>query len=394
MDVLRDLAMLSDYFPQINDLVASKGKEPVYFDSIGFVDVLFKILPTIRLFGIKILLPKALRKLLRPKMSMSVEATEESGVVTKNSILNIEEMLAFKWQIALGERQLSIAEFRKLVKQYSGIVKLNDQYVFFDENEIKSLIEKIENPPELNSKQLLQIALTEDYKGAKVSLDKKTKKLMKRLLGGEGVEVPTGLRATLRPYQLSGYEWLYKNSRLGFGSLIADDMGLGKTLQVITTLLKLKEDGELEKQKAIVIVPTTLLTNWEKEIQRFAPTLQTHTYHGPNRDLKPLKEADILLTTYGVARSETATLQKQKWLILVIDEAQNVKNPGTAQTKAIKRIKAPVKIAMSGTPVENRLSEYWSIFDFTNKGYLDTLKKFKNEFAKPIEQDRNQEKTR
>ncbi|MFT5265304.1 MAG: putative Zn finger protein [Polaribacter sp.] len=392
MDVLRDLAMLSEYFPEINELVANKGEEPVYFDSDTFVNVLFKILPTIRLFGIKILLPKALRKLMRPRLSMSVEAKGESGVVSTTTLLNMDEMLKFRWKVALGDEQLSINDFIKMVKEYSGIVKINDQYVFFEESEIKALIEKLKDPPDLDSKDLLQVALTEDYGGAKVELGKKVKKLMNDLLRGEKVKVPKGLKATLRPYQLSGYRWMYKNSRIGFGSLIADDMGLGKTLQVITTLLKLKEDGAFEKQKAIVIVPTTLLTNWEKEINRFAPGLRSHIYHGPSRDLKPLKDADILLTTYGVARSETAKLQKQKWLLLVIDEAQAIKNPGTAQTKAIKKIKAPVKIAMSGTPVENRLSEYWSIFDFVNKGYLDSLKKFKDEFAKPIEIDRDQEK--
>jgi SNF2 family DNA or RNA helicase/uncharacterized Zn finger protein len=392
MEVLRDLAMLADYFPQINKLVADRGKEPLFFDAEAFVEVLFKVLPTIRLFGIKVLLPKALRKLFRPQMSMIVTSEEESGVVSKSTLLNIEEMLSFQWQIALGDQQVSVAEFKKLVKQLSGIVKLNDQYVFFDENEIKSLINKLENPPVLNSNQLLQIALTEDYEGAKVALDQKTQQLMKRLLEGEEVDVPKGLQAQLRPYQLSGYEWMYKNTRIGFGSLIADDMGLGKTLQVIAVLLRLKEDGELAKQKALVIVPTTLLTNWEKEIARFAPDLRTHIYHGSNRSLEPLNHADVLLTTYGVARSETAVLQKKKWLILVIDEAQNIKNPTTSQTKAIKKIKAPVKIAMSGTPVENRLSEYWSIFDFSNKGYLDSLKNFKAEFAKPIEVDRDREK--
>ena len=167
-------------------------------------------------------------------------------------------------------------------------------------------------------------------------------------------------------------------------------MGLGKTLQVIATLLKLKEEGKLEKQKALAIVPTTLITNWVKEIEKFAPDLRTHIYHGSNRTLDPLKEADVLITTYGVARSETAKLQKQKWLVVVIDEAQNIKNPTTAQTKAVKKIKANLKIAMSGTPVENRLSEYWSIFDFTNKGYLNSLKKFSEEYARPIEVDKDQ----
>jgi len=382
---LRDLAMLSDFFPQISYLVASKGEESLIFDSKEFVEILFKILPTIKLFGIKILLPKALRKLLRPKMSMQLESEESGMIQGKKSIINMDEMLSFEWKIAIGDRLVTEAEFIKMVGQFSGIVKLNDEFVFFDENEIRSLIDKLENPPAMTGHQLLQVALTEDYQGAKVHLDKNTRALIDSLLRGEGTETPEGLQATLRPYQLRGYEWLYKNSRLGFGSLIADDMGLGKTLQVIATLLKLKEDGELETHKALIVVPTTLLTNWEKEIKKFAPALKTHTYHGSNRNLKPLRDADALITTYGVARTETTKLNKEKWLTLIIDEAQAIKNPGTAQTKAIKKIKAPIKIAMSGTPVENRLSEYWSIFDFSNKGYLGNLKQFKADFAAPIE---------
>ncbi len=394
LGVLRDLAMLSDYFPHINQVIASKGKEQLVFDSDEFVPILFKILPTIRLFGIKVLLPKALRKLLRPKMSMILEGEEGSGVVKKTSIINMEEMMRFQWRIALGNKLLTEQEFLKMVKQFSGIVKLNDEYLFFDEKEIASLIDKIENPPTIDSHQLLHIALTEDYKGAKVHLDKNTKKLIDNLLKEEDIAVPTNLKATLRPYQLRGYQWMYKNARLGFGSLIADDMGLGKTLQVIATLLKLKEDGEFEKHKGLIIVPTTLLTNWQKEINKFAPTLNAHIYHGSKRSLAPLKEADLLITTYGVARSETTKLNKEKWLTVVIDEAQNIKNPSTAQTKAIKKIKAPVKIAMSGTPVENRLSDYWSVFDFSNKGYLGTLKKFKENFANPIENDKDKKQLR
>ncbi len=389
LGVIRDLAMLSDYFPQINQVIASKGKEQLVFNSDEFVPILFKILPTIRLFGIKVLLPKALRKLLRPQMSMLLERENESGVVKKTSIISMEEMLRFKWRIALGNKLLTEQEFLKMVKQFSGIVKLNDEYLYFDENEIASLIDKIENPPTLDSHQLLQIALTEDYKGAKVHLDKNTKNLIDNLLKEQEIAVPDSLRATLRPYQLRGYQWMYKNSRLGFGSLIADDMGLGKTLQVIATLLKLKEDGEFETHKGLIVVPTTLLTNWQKEINKFAPDLKAHVYHGPNRSLDPLKEVDLLITTYGIARSETAKLNKKKWLTIVIDEAQNIKNPSTAQTKAIKKIKAPVKIAMSGTPVENRLSDYWSVFDFSNKGYLGTLKKFKENYANPIENDKD-----
>ncbi len=391
LGVLRDIAMLAEYFPQISSLLASGGEESLIFDSEEFVAVLFKILPVIELFGIKVLLPKALRKLLRPQLSMTLEA-EDDGTVKLSSVISLENMLLFKWRVAIGDQLLSAAQFLKMVKRYAGIVNINDQYVYFDQKEIQALIDKLENPPELKGNELLQIALAEDYQGAKVMLNKQARRLINRLMGGEGTEVPQQLLATLRPYQLRGYEWLYKNARLGFGSLLADDMGLGKTIQVISTLLKLKEDGELGARKAIIIVPTTLLTNWQKEIQKFAPTLSTHTYHGSSRSLDTLAEIDILITTYGVARSEATQLSKKKWLVLVIDEAQNIKNPATAQTKAIKKIKAPIKIAMSGTPVENRMSEYWSIFDFANKGYLNTLKKFKTEYAAPIEIDRDHRK--
>ncbi len=137
-------------------------------------------------------------------------------------------------------------------------------------------------------------------------------------------------------------------------------------------------------------MPTTLLTNWQKEINKFAPDLVPAIYHGSNRNLDSLNEADLLITTYGVVRSDATKLNKHKWLTVIIDEAQNIKNPATAQTKAVKKIKAPVKIAMSGTPVENRLTEYWSIFDFSNKNYLGNLNKFKEKYAKPIEIDRDQ----
>ena len=251
-------------------------------------------------------------------------------------------------------------------------------------------MKKLENPPNLSTTDLLQIALAEEYDGAAIEMTPEIRQLIDYLMSGEGLEIPQNLQATLRPYQQRGYEWLYKNARLGFGSIIADDMGLGKTLQVITMLLKLKEDKTItEKNKALIVLPTTLLTNWEKEILRFAPALNAMIYHGSNRKWD-IKGKDIVLTTYGVSRTENAMFAKEKWAILVIDEAQNIKNPNTEQSKAVKKIGAKIKIAMSGTPVENRLSEYWSIFDFSNKGYLKNLNAFKSDFAYPIEVEKDQ----
>lgn len=392
MSVLRDLAMLIDYFPKLDRILSTQGKARLYFDAIDFVNVLFKILPTIRLFGIEVLLPKALRKLLRPQLSLSLEGEDDGALDKKTSIVGLDQMLSFQWQIALGDRLLSKEDFYTMINQFKGIVKINDEYVYFNEKEISKLLQQLNNPPELNHHQVFQVAVTKEYNGAAISLDPNAQRLIDKFLNGEETDLPDHLLATLRPYQKRGYEWMYKNARLGLGSIIADDMGLGKTIQVITTLLRLKQDGELGHHKGLIIVPTTLLTNWSKEIQRFAPDLKAHIYHGTNRTITPLYNADVLITTYGVVRSETAQLQKHKWLTVVIDEAQNIKNPATAQAKAIKKMKAPIRIAMSGTPVENRLSEYWSIFDFVNKGYLGSLNKFKDLYARPIELDRDKEK--
>lgn len=178
------------------------------------------------------------------------------------------------------------------------------------------------------------------------------------------------------------------NLRAGFGSIIADDMGLGKTLQVISVLLYLKESGELDKHNALVVVPTGLLTNWQSEIERFAPSLSSAIYHGTGRNAECL-DKDIILSSYGVVRTDLNLLKKHKWAVLVIDEAQNIKNSAAARTKAVNSINATHRIAMSGTPVENRLSEFWSIMNFANKGYLGTMKSFASKYARPIQIESN-----
>jgi uncharacterized Zn finger protein/superfamily II DNA or RNA helicase len=392
LDALRDLSLVTEFFPSLSRLIASKGAEILSFNSRSFVDVFFNALPVIRLLGIKILLPKSLQKLHRPQASMKLSG---KGKVSGTGILSFAGMTDFDWQIALGQNLLSPAAFAEMVKNLGGIVRIADEYVYLNDTEIAALLEKIDKMPEPTGPKLLQIALAGEYQGVPVQLDEAARTLITQLLQPDAVPLPNGLNATLRPYQQRGYEWLYKNTRLGFGSLIADDMGLGKTLQVIAALLKMKQTGVIgvdkDSPKAMVVVPTTLLTNWVKEIARFSPALLVHTYHGPGRTMKPLSDADLLLTTYGTVRSELPVFQKQHWAVLVIDEAQNIKNLETAQTKAVRKIAAPIRIAMTGTPVENRMSEYYSIFDFVNGGYLGSLKSFTAEFARPIERDRNQE---
>ncbi len=387
-DVLKDIALLSEHFSDLDRLFKSDNKGKLIYDSIQFTEVLLKILPTIKLFGIKVLLPKNLKNLVRPKLSLNLK---HKGRESVKSYLDLKRILKFEWEIALGDKLVPADEFIKMVKNISGIVKIKDRFVLIEQGEIDKLMKNITNPPELSSKELLKIALEEEYNGAKIELDNKVKKLLSSLTEPDKISIPENLKGTLRDYQVKGYKWMYKNAKVGFGSLLADDMGLGKTVQVLTTLLKLKEEGCLKENKALIIAPTTLLTNWEKEIEKFTPKLISSVYHGLKRELNE-NDADLILTTYGTIRNDIKKIERINWNAIVIDEAQNIKNPGTKQTKNIKKLKSQVKIAMSGTPVENRLSEYWSIFDFINKGYLGPSEKFKKQFAKPIEIYRDKNK--
>ncbi len=387
-DVLRDLTGLSDIFPDIGFYIQMHGKQSIQFNRNSFVDVFMRILPMMRLLGIEMLMPKALEKLLSPSLSLRITTNVKGKTL---SFVNLEQLLGFEYQIALGDTLVSATEFRKLVGRLSGIVKIRDQYVLISNDQLEKMFAQFDKPVNLSPNELLKSALAEEFHGAKVELSPEVRKLIAGMAPSSKISLPGELTATLRPYQLAGYRWMVQNAAIGFGSLIADDMGLGKTIQVIAAILKFKQEGKLEKNKVLVIVPTTLLTNWQKEIEKFAPTLSSAIYHGAGRKLET-KEVDMVITTYGMIRSDLAKFKAKEWHAVVIDEAQNIKNSSTDQTKAVKGLKTGIRIAMSGTPVENRLSEYRSIMDFVNPGYLGSEKAFEVEFSTPIQINHDQEK--
>lgn len=375
---------LAPFIPQISPYIDAKAKEAILYNADQLSDFLFNLLPIIRIMDVKILMPKSLNNILRPKATLQIKSNG-TGDKSSTSFFSLENLLDFDWQIAIGDQHISLTEFRKLFRNAGKLVKIKDQYVYLSDKDIEQILNQIENAKDFSQARLMQIALSEEFYGQKVLLDDSLKRQIAEINIIQKVALPKHLKAKLRSYQETGYWWMYRNAKLGLGSIIADDMGLGKTLQVITLLLKMKQEDALsEKRPAIVVVPTSLLFNWENEITRFAPDLSHFIYHGPTRNIKDV-QSDVLLTTYGILRSDVAELKKLKPSVLIIDEAQNIKNSDTAQTKAVKTLKVPVRIAMSGTPVENRLSEFWSIMDFTNKGLLGTLKHFNEEFGRPIQ---------
>ncbi len=384
-DILKEVSVLAEFYPPLTGHLRAGAVEPMVLASDELPGFLFDTLPALRLLGIRALLPKALDRLLRPRLSMQVKASA-GGAAT--SFLRAGDIFAFDWKVAIGDQLVSRAEFERLVKNATGIVRFKGEFVYLDPAEIARLRAQLDKPPKPDAAEMLRVVLAGEYAGAPVRLDKRTQALVQELLEAGAVPVPGGLQATLRPYQVRGYAWLYRNARIGVGSVIADDMGLGKTLQVIAALQKLKEDGALAEASALVVVPTSLLTNWQKELARFAPALGVAIFHGSKRELGA-RRPEVLLTTYGVVRSEAAKLKAVPWAVVIADEAQNIKNPAAAQTRAIKALPARSFIAMSGTPVENRLSEYWSIMDFANRGYLGSLAHFDKEYAVPIQTHRD-----
>ena len=378
--ILQGVSLLTPFIRDLDTYINFGGNTPIRFTIDEFAPFLIDVLPAVRLLDIKILLPKSLQELLRPKLSVKIKRNDDG-----QGFINLHDLLSFNWQVALGETIISPLEFDKLMSNASRLFKFKANYIYVDESDLAKLHKAFTSDKPLSPFQLLQTALAEEYEGAPVILTDDVRDLINELTSTDEIALPQGLYAQLRPYQHRGFSWMYRNSRIGFGSIIADDMGLGKTLQVISILLKFKEENALNKKiKALVVVPTGLLTNWQAEIEKFAPSLSTHIFHGTLRDYKQF-DADILLTTYGVLRSDHEMLRKQKWQVMIIDEAQNIKNYDTAQSKAVKSIPADIRIAMSGTPVENRLTEFWSIMDYTNKGYLGTVKTFKEDFANPIQ---------
>ncbi len=205
----------------------------------------------------------------------------------------------------------------------------------------------------------------------------------------KGIKKPRNLKAQLRPYQEQGFQWLWFLHEIGSGGVLADDMGLGKTLQTITLMLAVKAADEKADQKfrALIVAPTSVVTNWLREMEKFAPSLKAALWHGGDRKERQdeLEDADVIVTSYALLRRDEELFARLKLRYAILDEAQNIKNPLSATARAAKRLKADRRLALSGTPIENRLSEIWSIFDFVSPGLLGPLDKFEERYSRPID---------
>ncbi len=387
LPLLRDLSLLSTYLGTVNTFLKQRGAVTVPADE--FIEQWFGAIPALRTLGVRTVVPKALRQSFQPHLSLAIRANTAGRSDSVVSYTSLQQMLDVDWRVAVGDDFVPAEQLFELSGRYRRFVRYKDRFIELDETQLNTIARRMESAPRPKAIELLQMGLTGTFDGAPIEMAPEAKELFRQLLNPPEADVPDRLDAELRPYQVRGYRWLYHNYRIGIGSVVADDMGLGKTIQVIALLLRLQEEGALTFGKpALVVVPASLVTNWEREIRRFGPSLSPGVYHGSGRAMPT--DADVILTTYALVRGDRQQLKKPKWLLAIIDEAQNIKNSTSGQTQAVKALKAEYFIAMTGTPVENRLLDYWSIVDFVMKGYLGSRSKFKERYAVPIERYRDQ----
>ncbi|MFF6947674.1 SNF2-related protein [Streptomyces iakyrus] len=299
-----------------------------------------------------------------------------------------EDLLQFRWQLALGGDPLTDTEMDALAEAHRPVVRLRDRWVLVD----PALVRKARKRDLglLDPVDALSVALTgtADVDGETVEAVPvgALAALRDRLTAGiRPAEPPPALRATLRDYQLRGLAWLDLMTTLGLGGCLADDMGLGKTVTLIALHLK-----RARSEPTLVVCPASLLGNWQREINRFAPGVPVRRFHGPDRSLDGLG-GGFVLTTYGTMRSAAPALAERAWGMVVADEAQHVKNPYSATAKALRTIPAPARVALTGTPVENNLSELWALLDWTTPGLLGPLKSFRARHARAVENGEDEE---
>ena len=389
--VEKQLNYANRYMPELETLFEDEDKLALDLNLGEVYKIITQTAYYLQKAQIEVILPDELVNVIVPRASINakVKASRSGDLLdifntTSSSAISLDDILDFSYEIALGNDKLSLEEFQELVKDSQGLVKYKDKYILIDQDESKKIFEKIAKADhsKMTRMKLIHASMSGQLEDFDFDYDEAFANILKDFTKPVEVDPPKGLKGELRPYQQTGLKWLWTNVSKGFGCCMADDMGLGKTIQVISLILKLKEDEKLKKP-VLVVCPTTLMGNWMKELQLFAPDLKATTYHGLDRQLNT--NVDIILTTYAIMRIDIEELKKQQWGMIIVDEAQNIKNPDTAQTLAVKILKSDIKIAMTGTPVENRLTELWSIFDFINAGYLGSLKEFQKSYAIPIE---------
>ncbi|MDY3126629.1 MAG: DEAD/DEAH box helicase [Corynebacterium sp.] len=426
------------------------GDWDVYLRTDDLVDFVTHDVPALQKAGFAVLLPKAWTHMSTRARLVTKEVTSETSLHSK---VGMDQLMEYNWRLSVGSVELSDEEMTELANSKSGLIKLRGEWVMADTSALSKIAGYMEelssSSIKLRRKELDALAkqaerarieqmpgwedLAQEVEKQLAAFNEEASRFDEAsgvvtlaelrelalesmahepveftgstwhssLLGGmetpapQGVEIPDTVRAELRHYQKRGVDWLYWMSRNNVGAVLADDMGLGKTLQLLTLLAVEHTRGE-SQGPTLVVCPTSVVGNWAREAKKFVPHLRVLVFHGLERPtgeafIEAANQADIIISSYGTVGRDYHTLGQVFWDHVVLDEAQAIKNAATRASKAVRSLPARQRIALTGTPVENRLSEMRSILDFCNPGVLGSATFFRNHFASAIEKYQDEE---
>ena len=409
-ELLAGLGRAARLFPELDQALRSPAPAEVKLDTEGAFGFLRQAAPLLSGAGFGVLLPDWVRR-SRLGLKLTTRSRRASGGSVTDPKFGLSDLVDFRYDLAIGGQELDPWELAELARLKVPLVRLRGRWVELDDRHLRAALRFLERSQSgtTRASDALLVGLhgaDDDLPLVEVDADG----WLGDLLSGradrrlEPVKTPAGFDGELRPYQERGVAWLSFLGRLGLGCVLADDMGLGKTAETLCLVMNDVETRSRAPGQAarpaptLVVCPMSVVGNWQREAARFTPELKLHVHHGADRlrgdeFVGELAGTDLVITSYGIAARDREELARVRWARVVCDEAQNIKNHATRQAQAVRGLPAGSRIALTGTPVENRLSDLWSIMEFTNPGLLGPAEKFRQRYAIPIERAADEEAT-
>lgn len=404
--LLSSLGMASTICPRIEESLHQDAPVGYKLDTDGAYEFLTDRVLALEQAGFGVITPgwwthKGSKNRLGTKAILKGSGAKKSK---KGTTFGLDHVLEFDWQVTLGGEKVTREELAALAKSQVPLVQMRGHWIQLGEKEIERAMSLTsdEHKAVASLRDVVQMALgsaksPEDFKFDGIEASGWVEDFLQQLDGSstfEELEVPKGLVGELRPYQLRGYSWLAFLKKWGLGACLADDMGLGKTVQALTMIQHDFENGN--RKPYLIICPTSLTGNWQKEAKRFTPGLDTLVHHGVNRNKgaafkKDAEKFQIIISSYSLLHRDIEILKTIDWAGTILDEAQNIKNPKTKQARSARAIKSEYRVALTGTPIENNVGDLWSIMEFLNSGFLGTQADFKKNFLLPIQANRDEQ---
>lgn len=402
---LKDMGRALQYFPELRESLDDTYPTHIDLTTEEIYRFFTEQVPHLQQADFSVVLPNWWKKdAKRLKTTIRID----SGALGSDSMMGFDSMVDFTWKASIDGRNLTDEAFRKLVKHKMALLPMNGRWVEIKPEDLWTAVNFFHDK-DTSGRMTLREVMSLGMKGGEVEtgigeVEFDYQGTLAQLFENEAdkipeVNQPVSLKGQLRPYQLRGLSWLVFHYRLGFGACLADDMGLGKTIQLLSLLLFERDNRDVayHTSPTLLVCPMSVVTNWYREAAKFAPDLRVMIHHGTDRYNKNLfmkvyQSYDLIITTYHLVNRDAEIFDNIRWHRVALDEAQNIKNPQAQQSQAILALNAENRIALTGTPVENKLSELWSIMEFLNPGFLGSLKGFQTKFAVPIERQQDKKK--